>query len=160
MKGTAPPMANVATEHDRDPRDGEARVMPGIVERNIAALVDREHAREASAGRTDRLAQRITRFTGSMHFVYVHVALYATWIVCNLGWLGLPRFDRSFVVLAMEASVEAIFLSTFVLISQNRMSAQADQRADLDLQICLLTEHEVTRLISLVSAMAKVLGIE
>jgi uncharacterized membrane protein len=67
------------------------------------------------------------------------------------GLLGLKPFDPSFVVLAMFASVEAIFLSTFVLISQNRMNAQADKRAELDLQVSLLTEHEVTRLITLVT---------
>ena len=60
----------------------------------------------------------------------------------------------------MVASVEAIFLSTFVLISQNRMAALADKRADLDLQVSLLAEHEVTRLIQLVGAMAERMGIE
>jgi uncharacterized membrane protein len=55
----------------------------------------------------------------------------------------------------MVASVEAIFISTFVMISQNRMARQADQRADLDLQISLLSEHEITRLITLVTEMGK-----
>jgi uncharacterized membrane protein len=64
------------------------------------------------------------------------------------------------VVLAMVASVEAIFLSTFVLISQNRMAAAADKRADLDLQINLLAEHELTSLTELVTAMAHKMGIE
>lgn len=59
----------------------------------------------------------------------------------------------------MFASVEAIFLSTFVLISQNRMNTQADKRADLDLQVSLLAEHEVTRLKTLVTAMAKKMDI-
>jgi uncharacterized membrane protein len=59
----------------------------------------------------------------------------------------------------MVASVEAIFLSTFVLISQNRMAAAADKRADLDLQINLLAEHEVTKLITMVSAIADHLNI-
>ena len=59
----------------------------------------------------------------------------------------------------MFASVEAIFLSTFVLITQNRMAAQADRRADLDLHISLLAEHEVTRLITLVSTIAERMGI-
>jgi uncharacterized membrane protein len=88
-----------------------------------------------------------------MRFVYVHVALYGGWITLNLGIIpGLPRFDPTFVVLAMVASVEAIFLSTFVLISQNRMAAVANKRADLDLQISLLTEHELTKLATIVSA--------
>ena len=59
----------------------------------------------------------------------------------------------------MMASVEAIFLSTFVLISQNRMSAAADKRADLDLQISLLAEHEITRLVTLVSGIADRMGV-
>jgi uncharacterized membrane protein len=102
-----------------------------------------------------RIAEVITRFTGSMLFVYVHLALYGTWIVANLGVVpGVPKFDPSFVVLAMVASVEAIFLSTFVLISQNRMAA-ADKRADLDLHISLLTEHELTKLVELVTALAE-----
>jgi uncharacterized membrane protein len=60
----------------------------------------------------------------------------------------------------MFASVEAIFLSTFVLISQNRMSASQEKRSELDLQISLLAEHEVTRLITMVSALAKNAGVE
>ena len=59
----------------------------------------------------------------------------------------------------MEASVEAIFLSTFVLITQNRMAALADRRADLDLQVSLLTEHELTRVVTLVTAMAERMGV-
>lgn len=59
----------------------------------------------------------------------------------------------------MVASVEAIFLSTFVLITQNRLAAEADRRADLDLQISLLAEHEITRLIELVSEIGKRLGV-
>jgi uncharacterized membrane protein len=60
----------------------------------------------------------------------------------------------------MEASVEAIFLSTFLLLSQNRMTAQAASRADLDLQISLLAEHEITRLISMVTEIGNRMGID
>ena len=81
--------------------------------------------------------------------------VYAAWILVNLGTIpGLPRFDPSFVILATEASVEAIFLSTFVLISQNRTAASSDKRADLDLHISLLTEHELTKLTEVVTAIA------
>jgi uncharacterized membrane protein len=133
--------------------------MAGVVHRNIRALIERQKEHDRQRRIQDRLADRITRLTGSMLFVYVHLVLYGTWIVWNLGWLGLPEFDESFVVLAMEASVEAIFLSTFVLISQNRMNAEADARADLDVQISLLTEHEVTRLMTLVTAIARKLDL-
>lgn len=60
----------------------------------------------------------------------------------------------------MIASVEAIFLSTFVLISQNRMAAEADRRAELDLQISLLTEHEITKMVALVNEMANKMEID
>ncbi|SDB74813.1 DUF1003 domain-containing protein [Belnapia rosea] len=128
--------------------------------RNIQALENRRRGEAAVATREERIAEAITRFTGSMIFVYIHLALYGAWILANLGLIpGVPKFDPSFVVLAMEASVEAIFLSTFVLISQNRMAAAADKRADLDLQISLLTEHELTKLSELVVAIAERLDI-
>jgi uncharacterized membrane protein len=133
--------------------------MARVVERNIRALLARQHAEERRKPWQGRLADAVTSFTGSMAFVFIHLALFGLWIVWNLGWLGLPPFDKSFVVLAMFASVEAIFLSTFVLISQNRMAALADKRADLDLQVSLLAEHEITQLVVLVTAIAKKLDI-
>lgn len=109
----------------------------------------------------ERISDAITRFTGSLRFVYIHALLFGAWIVWNLGWIpGSVPFDPSFVVLAMVASVEAIFLSTFVLISQNRMQALADKRAELDLQISLLSEHEVTKLMTVLDAVARHLGVE
>src|SRR4051794_1255147 len=104
--------------------------LSSTLRRNIKALQARRAMEAASATRQERLAEAITAFTGSMMFVYLHLLLYGGWIVVNLGLVpGVPRFDPSFVMLAMVASVEAIFLSTFVLISQNRMAAAADKRA-------------------------------
>lgn len=134
--------------------------MAQIVERNIDALLDRHKKEEKHKTFENKIADNVTRFTGSMLFVYIHLIIFGLWILCNVGWAGLKPFDPSFVILAMFASVEAIFLSTFVLISQNRMNAEADKRADLDLQVSLLTEHEVTRLITLVTAMAKKMDIQ
>ncbi len=131
------------------------------LERNIHALQLRRQREEKEATAEARIAEAITRFTGSMRFVYLHLALFGFWIVANLGWVsGVAAWDPSMVVLAMIASVEAIFLSTFVLISQNRMAAAADKRADLDLQISLLAEHEVTKLVTLVSGVAGRLGVQ
>jgi uncharacterized membrane protein len=133
--------------------------MASIVERNIHSLVARRQEEEQAKTLQDRIADRITVFAGSMRFVYLHLIGFGLWIVLNAGWFPQLEFDPSFVMLAMFASVEAIFLSTFVLITQNRMSAQADRRADLDLQVSLLAEHEVTRVISLLSAIAERLGV-
>jgi uncharacterized membrane protein len=151
----------------KDARDGVTSPPtkpPGlgpVLQRNIEALQQRRRREQADASLEQRIADAITRFTGSMTFVYLHVAFFGFWIVANLGWIpGVRAWDESFVVLAMIASVEAIFLSTFVLISQNRMSAVADSRADLDLQISLLAEHEVTKLAALVSAIAQRLDVK
>ena len=126
------------------------------LKRNIDALRRRREEEEASASGEERLARAITRFSGSMRFVYLHVALYGVWIVANLGWIpGVRPWDPTFVVLAMIASVEAIFLSTFILITQNRMAAAADRRAELDLQVSLLAEAEITKLVELVAEIAQ-----
>jgi uncharacterized membrane protein len=131
-----------------------------VLDRNIDALVARRRAQEREKGLQDRLAERIGRFAGSMPFVWIHAAVVIGWVGVNAGLIPGPRFDPTFVKLATAASVEAIFLSTFVLVTQNRMAALADKRADLDLQISLLAEHELTRLIRLVDAMAVRLGVE
>jgi uncharacterized membrane protein len=128
--------------------------------RNIEALQERRKAESASASIQDKIADAITRFTGSLKFVFLHLAVFGFWIVANLGWVpGVPQWDGSFVVLAMIASVEAIFLSTFVLISQNRMATLAEKRAELDLQISLLAEHEVTKVVAMVAAIADHLNV-
>jgi uncharacterized membrane protein len=112
-------------------------------------------AEDRRAGWQDRLADRMTHFTGSLRFVSCHLVIYGLWILANLPGVPLPPFDPTYVILAMAASVEAIFLSTFILITQHRMTAQAATRADLDLQVSLLAEHEITRLITLVAAIAE-----
>jgi uncharacterized membrane protein len=126
--------------------------------KNIEALRKQRRQEKRNASTEEAVADRITAFTGSMRFVYLHLVIYASWIGSNLI-PGLPHFDPTFVILAMEASVEAIFLSTFVLISQNRAQAATDKRDDLDLHINLLAEHELTRLIEMVSGIAQKLEV-
>jgi uncharacterized membrane protein len=126
------------------------------LKRNIAALEDRRRSEERKAS----AHETITRFTGSLRFVYLHLVLFGAWVASNLNLIpGIAPFDPTFVILATWASVEAIFLSTFVLISQNRAAAAADKRADLDLQISLLAEHEITKLVQLNLELAQHLGL-
>lgn len=135
--------------------------LSNTLRQNIETLRERRRRERESATFEQRLAQRITDFAGSMRFVYLHVALYGFWILANLGWIpGLKPWDPSFVVLAMIASVEAIFLSTFILITQNRMSIADDRRAELDLQVSLLAEQEITKVVQLVAEISHRLGIE
>lgn len=127
---------------------------------NIEALAERRRREAAEAPLGARIAARITAFTGSMSFVVLHLAVYAFWITANLGWIpGVKPWDETFVVLAMEASVEAIFLSTFVLINQNRQAAAADRRADLDLHVGLLAEDELTKLADVIHRIARKLDV-
>src|SRR5689334_15923853 len=140
--------------------EARAGLSPAL-ERNIRALVERQRSERAQATLQQKVADAITAFTGSMTFVYLHLTVFGFWIAANLHWIpGLPAWDESFVVLAMVASVEAIFLSTFVLISQNRLAADADKRAELDVQISLLTEHEITKVVGLLNEMAAKLNID
>jgi uncharacterized membrane protein len=135
--------------------DKESRLAQ-VLERNIRSLQRRHDQEEARASTEERIARAVTDFSGSMLFVYLHLAIFGLWIVLNLRWIpGISPWDPSFVILAMIASVEAIFLSTFVLITQNRMAATAERRALLDLQVNLLAEHEVTKLIRMVSHIAE-----
>jgi uncharacterized membrane protein len=140
-------------------RDAHATGFAPVLDRNITALVERRRREEREKPIQHRFADRVTQFTGSLKFVYIHIVLFGTWILWNLPFSPMPRFDPSLVVLAMAASVEAIFLSTFVLITQNRMAAQAERRAELDLQVSLLTEHEITQLVRLVRAVAERVGV-
>jgi uncharacterized membrane protein len=147
-------------EHARDVHTDAPDRGTAVLERNIRALRERRRQRQATATREERVAQAITGFTGSMRFVYLHLILFGAWIVLNLNWIpGVRPWDPSFVVLAMVASVEAIFLSTFILITQNRMTATQYEMDDLDLHVSLLAEHEITKLVSLVSALTDKMGV-
>ncbi len=148
----------VTSETDRA-ADDPAR-LTGVVYRNIQAILEVKKAFEAGKSRRDRVADVVARFCGTLTFVGIHGLVVLIWIVSNLGLIpGLRPFDPfPFGLLAMVASVEAILLTTFVLNSQNRMAKLEDQRADLDLQISLLAEHEVTHVIELLDALAAHLG--
>lgn len=137
------------------------RTISRRLDRNIEALLARRHDDARSASLEDRIAGIMTRFAGSMVFVYIHAVVFGLWIAINTGLLPfLPVFDPSLVILAMVASVEAIFISTFVMISQNRMAEVDDKQADLNLQISLLAEHEATQILHLLSTIAEKLGVE
>jgi len=136
-------------------------LLADVIEDNIQKLLRLRLQTAQKRKVQERLADLITAFSGRMRFVYIHVLWFSAWILSNTGWLGLPRFDPfPYGLLTMIVSLEAIFLSTFVLISQNRLSADSDRRADLDLHIGLLTEHEVTRVLQMLDAIQDKLGID
>jgi len=135
-------------------------LLADVIENNIQHLLRLRLQTAQKRTRQERLADVVTAFSGRMRFVYLHIFWFGAWILSNTGWFGLPRFDPfPYGLLTMIVSLEAIFLSTFVLLSQNRLSADADRRDDLDLHIGLLTEHEVTRVLQMLDAIQQKLGI-
>jgi len=140
---------------------GSRKTLASILRRNIEALEAHSRRERSQTPVQERLAHRITDFVGSMGFVYLHLVVVGVWLAVNLGVMpGVKPFDPGLFYLGTGASVEAIFISTFVLITQNRTAASSDRRERLDLQINLLAEHEITRLLSLVRAIAREMGIE
>jgi len=106
---------------------------PRIMLRHQLATLGRLRQR-----REERIADQITMFSGSMLFVYLHVAWFTVWIVLNVT---LVRFDPfPFGLLTLIVSLEAIFLSTFVLLSQNREAARQDLRSEIDFETNVLSE--------------------
>ncbi len=104
-----------------------------IMRKNVAAIMDMQ--RKEAAGRTfqDRLAELMTHFSGSMAFVYFHAIWFGLWMLLNLGLVKIPHiteFDPyPFGLLTLVVSLEAIFLSTFVLIAQNNLAVVSERRA-------------------------------
>lgn len=131
-----------------------------VIEQNIRTIIDLRQQAARARSLQERLADSITAFSGRMVFVYVHIVWFGLWFLLNTGRFGVPSFDPfPYGLLTMIVSLEAIFLATFVLISQNRLSAEAEHRADLDLHIGLLTEHELTRVLQMLDVIQDKMGI-
>ena len=145
---------------DSPDRPEQHPLLAGVLERNIRTLLAQRERRAQRRSLQQRIADAITNFSGNMAFVYLHVVWFGGWIGWNLGAFGGKPFDPfPFGLLTMIVSLEAIFLATFVLISQNRISLDAERRTNLDLQIGLLTEHELTRALKMLDEIQDHLGI-
>lgn len=130
-------------------------------QKNIQAIAALEQEALHSRSLADCISDEITRFSGSMFFSILHALWFSAWIAENTGIIpGTTPFDPfPFNFLTLLVSLEAIFLSAFVLMSQNRFSRQADKRAHLDLQINLLAEQEATVMLQLLQKICLRLGI-
>lgn len=133
-----------------------------LVQRNIETVAQIENAAHESRSRSDHIADAVSAFCGSMAFVWVHCIWFGSWLLVN-GTQIFPksvRFDAPpFGVLTLVVSLEAIFLSTFILISQNRQQRLADKRNMLDLQINLLAEQESSQLLDMMEKVMTKLGL-
>jgi uncharacterized membrane protein len=129
--------------------------------KNIETVVRLEQASMESRSLGERVSDVITRFIGTMSFVVFHLLLFGVWFSVNLGLTPLKPFDPfPFGILTLIVSAEGVLLAIFVLVSQNRMGRQANQRAHLNLQIDLLAEQETTQLLQRVQRLLDHFGIE
>jgi len=132
----------------------------GIVQRNIRELYEHREAHKQALTSYERVAFRIAEACGRPWFVFGNAIFFLVWILLNSGIFGLKPFDPyPYGLLTTIVSLEAIFLSLFVLLSQNRMQALADRQSELDLQVNLLTEHELTQVLVAVDLIAKKLNV-
>jgi uncharacterized membrane protein len=130
----------------------------GLTDRNVRTIVDLERSARASRCASDRIADLVARFCGTLTFVWVHVAWFGAWILFN-AWPGGHHPDPyPFTFLTLVVSLEAIFLSTFILISQNLENKVSERRSQLDLQINLLTEQENTKMLRMLQSIAEKVG--
>ena len=142
-------------------RDDESRAdSANVAEENIRTVARIQH--EVAQRRTfaQRATDRVASFASHESTIFVHAAWFAIWIAANAGLLPLRPFDPfPFTLLTTIVSLEAIFLTLFVMASQNRLTREADRRAHLDLQVNLLAEQEMTVVLQMLKEICEHLGL-
>ncbi|HEX2520895.1 MAG TPA: DUF1003 domain-containing protein, partial [Terriglobia bacterium] len=139
----------------RPPADLEPGRIDEVTQRNVKMIEQLREADNANRSPADRIADFIARFCGSMTFVWVHVIWFGGWVLIN-SLDGTEHFDPyPFTFLTFVVSLEAIFLSTFILISQNHETRLSEKRNQLDLQVNLLSEQENTKMLRMLERIAE-----
>jgi uncharacterized membrane protein len=137
----------------------KAAGVPEPAARNIETIAALEREALHDRSRLDRFTDAVTAAAGSPLFIVAHAIWFAAWIALNV--IGAHRFDPyPFGLLMLAVSLEAIFLSAAVLMTQNRMQRQADKRAHLDLQVNLLAEQELTTMLKMLTGISQRLGVK
>jgi len=150
---TAPPKRSPSVK-----RSPKAESVDKVTQQNVEVVLRLEKAAREQRSTTDRIAEAIANFCGSMTFVWVHVVWFGGWVLINMV-PGLPHIDPfPFTFLTLVVSLEAIFLTTFILISQNHDTRVSEKRNHLDLQLNLLSEQENTRMLAILQAIAAKVG--
>ena len=145
---------------NREPQSNYRKSTTGndVTRENVEAMRRLEEAQLRRRTVADKVASGIARFCGSMSFVWLHVVGFTLWIGYNaLPWFK-PFDPYPFTFLTLVVSLEAIFLSTFILISQNYEMRITERRNQLDLQINLLAEQENTKMMQILEQIAQKVG--
>jgi uncharacterized membrane protein len=133
----------------------------GPTQQNIDAIVRLEQEFLQRRTLANRLVDRVVDAAGSMKALLVHLALFSAWIAVNVGLIpGITPFDPfPFILLTMTVSMEGVLVALFVLMKQNRMSRRADERDHLHLQVNLLAEKEITKMLQMQTRICERLGV-
>jgi uncharacterized membrane protein len=127
--------------------------------RNLQAILHKEQLTQSGNTRGQRFAACVAEFCGTMTFVWIHVVIFTLWIAYNTSpWVAVHPDPLPFSFLNITISIEAIFLSAFILISQNQEARVDKQRSHLDLQINLLTEQGTTQMLKMLRSIADKVG--
>jgi uncharacterized membrane protein len=145
------------SEDTAPPPDGD----DATIESNVRVVAELEERALAARSLGEKIGDGAARLIGSMPFVLFHLVWFVGWIALNLRLIpSIHPFDPfPFGLLTLVVSLEAIFLSLFLLISQNRMTRQADKRAHLDLQINMLAEAETTKVLRMLERIGDQVGV-
>jgi uncharacterized membrane protein len=149
-------MADATNRSNENDRGSERRRRRTVA--NLAfGAIKAQHAKHRSS--LERFVDRLNQYASSTPFLVAHAIWFGVWIAWNTGLLGLRPFDPfPFGLLTMVVSLEAIFLSIFVLMAQQRESAIAELREELGLQVSLRVEQEVTKTLQLVAGLYTRMG--
>lgn len=144
------------------PIKNQKETTAGTLQKNIDTIMALERESIKNLSPVEHIADKVTTFAGSTPFIILHIVWFGVWIIINCGLISaIKPFDPfPFSFLTLVVSLEAIFLTLLVLMSQNRMTKEADKRAHLDLQINLLDEQETTMILRMVQKIATHLGLE
>jgi uncharacterized membrane protein len=147
------------TAHGGNSNYRKSRTVADLTRENVQAMRKLEQVAIAKRSAADRIAEFVARFCGSITFVWIHAAVFTFWIVWNVV-PAVPHFDPyPFTFLTLVVSLEAIFLSSFILISQNYEMRVTERRSQLDLQINLLAEQENTKILQILDRMSRKMGL-
>ena len=153
-------MAGKKNGHKKQPKEGESNgTLAAETKSNILKIVGIERRQKNNRTFGERLSDTIALFCGSMVFVYVHIAWFATWILYN-SVLHVKAFDPfPYSLLNLVVVLEAVFLTSVVLMTQNHMTRLAERHAHLDLQVNLLAEQELTAMLHMLHGLCTKAGV-
>jgi uncharacterized membrane protein len=130
------------------------KLSSSITSENIEAVIRLEEEEEHRIGPWDRIPHMLGSFVGTIFFVLLQCSMMAAWIVANS--FGILSFDQfPYPLLSLVLGGEAVIVSSFVLIRQNRADVVSGRRNHLDLQINLLAEREITHVLRMLYALNK-----